>query len=293
MTKFVAALLIALAGLTIPAHTQAAPASTPPVEAWAFCGVHPDSANAAEAVATLAAAHIDATFGPCLKPGADYTVANPGQRYATPAVYHRLVELNASVGIKTVVYDARLWSTNPGTRLNAYQLWAPHLASIAAWDLGDEYDPRTADWDALKARWAWMASCTTPVTGILPYTNHLPWTEVLDQALTDLGADALSFDSYDLPTCLDLTARYAPQTGLLTVAVSALDYGQGAPTPEGIVTAMHALTAAGADRFLVFGGAYPYNPDLTPDPAFGGRSIIDNLGHATPLGAAILQGASS
>ena len=77
-------------------------------ETWAFCGVHPDAPYAAKAIHTLAAsAGIDATFGPCMPPDwSTYTAAEPGGRYADPDTYFRLTVMNASEGMKTIVYDA-------------------------------------------------------------------------------------------------------------------------------------------------------------------------------------------
>src|SRR3954462_14515500 len=94
-------------------------------ETWAFCGVHPDAPNAARSVETLARrAGIDATFGPCMPPDwATYTPAEPGRRYVDPPTYLRGAELNPSVGMKTIVYDARLWSADDGVRRAAIDFW--------------------------------------------------------------------------------------------------------------------------------------------------------------------------
>jgi hypothetical protein len=54
---------------------------------------------------------------------------------------------------------------------------------------------------------------------------------------------------------------------------------------------MQNLRAAGADSFLIFGGATPYNDDLTPDPYFGSKSLINRLGTATMWATAVLRGA--
>ena len=63
---------------------------------------------------------IDATFGPCDIPDPNfkppYSPAFTADRYVAPDVYMRLVQLNATVGMKTVVYDARLWSDDFATR---------------------------------------------------------------------------------------------------------------------------------------------------------------------------------
>jgi hypothetical protein len=288
------AMLATFAFGTAAVHA-APPAPVQPAVAWAFCGVHPDDPNAAAAVAVLAGAHVDATFGPCMPPDrATYTTAEPGARYVDPATYARLVDLNASVGMDTVVYDDRLWSENPGTRLTAYQFWMlnDRLDHVAAWDMGDEFDPKYGDWAILVGRWAIMVEKVEPVTTVGPFTNHLPDAAVIERALADLGHDALSFDCYDVKQAIELTRTFAPLTDDLMVAVSALDYGAGTPSVESIVGMMTALRAEGADRFLIFGGSFPYLSDLTPDPTFGGRSLVDNLGHATPLALAVLDGAT-
>ena len=59
------------------------------------------------------------------------------------------------------------------------------LANIAAWDMGDEYDPSNTDeWDTLIDRWTRMRTFVEPVTGVPPYVNHLATS--LDEALADL-----------------------------------------------------------------------------------------------------------
>jgi hypothetical protein len=266
-------------------------------ETWAFCGVHPDAPNASRAVNSLAvSAGIDATFGPAMPPDwSTYTPAEPGRRYADPDTYDRLTALNASVGMKTVVYDARLWSTDASVRQTAIDFWRPSLGWIRAFDLGDEFDPRTADWAVLVARWRIMFDVVYPATGIGPFTNHLPDAEVLSKALVDMPEQAahLSFDSYDEPTALALTVEFDAQVSHLMVAVNALKHGPFSPTSTGIVRQMRNLRAAGADSFLIFGGATPYNLDLTPDPTFGDRSLISPNGAPNSWANAVLRGAQS
>ena len=266
-------------------------------ETWAFCGVHPDAPSAARAVQTLAvSAGIDATFGPAMPPDwSTYTPAEPGGRYVDPDTYDRLTELNASVGMKTVVYDARLWSTDASVRQTAIDFWMPSIDWIRAFDLGDEFDPGSADWAVLVARWRIMIDIVYPATGVGPFTNHLPYAEVLSKALVDMPeqVDHLSFDSYDEPTALALTAEFDPQVHNLMVAVNALKHGPYSPTSAGIVSQMKNLRAAGADSFLIFGGATPYNSDLTPDPTFGNRSLISPNGAPNSWATAVLRGAQS
>lgn len=269
--------------------------TTGSVETWAFCGVHPDAPNAAMAVRTLAVnAGIDATFGPCMPPDwATYTPAEPGGRYVDPDIYFRLTVLNAGVGMKTVVYDARLWSTDMAVRQEGIDFWAPHVDWIRAFDMGDEFDPGGADWQVLIARWRIMIDVVRPATGVGPFTNHLPFAEVLSQALVDMPEQVahLSFDSYDDPTALALTAEFDSQVNHLMCAVNALKHGPYSPTSARILRQMRNLRAAGADSFLIFGGAAPYTWDLTPDPAFGGTSLFNRLGRPTAWANAVLCGA--
>ena len=265
------------------------------METWAFCGVHPDAPNAAKAVHTLATrAGIDATFGPCMPPDwSTYHPAEPGPRYVDPETYRRLAILNAGEGMKTVVYDARMWSTDAAERQGAIDFWTPTLPWIRAFDMGDEFDPGSADWPVLVARWRIMIDQVIPATGIGPFTNHLPYAEVLSQALVDMPEQRahLSFDSYDEPTALALTLEFDGQVNHLMVAVNALKHGAYTPTSTSITRHMHNLRDAGADSFLIFGGATPYNSDLTPDTTFGTTSLFNRLGNPTMWATAVLRGA--
>jgi hypothetical protein len=56
---------------------------------------------------------------------------------------------------------------------------------------------------------------------------------------------------------------------------------------------MKNLRAAGADSFLIFGGATPYNWDLSPDPTFGSTSLVNRIGGPTAWANAVLRGAQS
>ena len=101
----------------------------------------------------------------------------------------------------------------------------------------------------------------------------------------------LSFDSYDEPTALALTAEFDSQVNHLMCAVNTLKHGPYSPTSAGITAHMHRLRAAGADSFLIFGGATPYNADLTPDPNFGRTSLFNSSGRPTAWANAVLRGA--
>ncbi|MEY2445457.1 MAG: hypothetical protein QOE00_2037 [Ilumatobacteraceae bacterium] len=270
---------------------------TTSAETWAFCGVHPDAPNAAKAVHTLASsAGIDATFGPCMPPDwATYTAAEPGARYVDPETYFRLTVMNAGEGMKTIVYDARLWSSDPAVRQAAIAFWLPHVAWVRAFDMGDEFDPSTPDWAVLITRWRTMLDVVTPATGVGPFTNHLGFSAVLAQALIDMPEHRahLSFDNYDEPTALALAAEFDGQVNHLMCAVNALRHGQLVPTATKITRHMKNLRAAGADSFLIFGGATPYSENLTPDPTFGNTSLVNRIGGPTAWSNAVLRGAQS
>src|SRR4051812_22685621 len=144
-TRNFAALVISstlVFGVATPsAHAAVPPAPPQTVDSWAWCGVNPNDPVAADAVRAMAlAGGIDATFGPCnVPPVPPYTPASADTRYVAPDVYMRLVQLNATVGMKTVVYDKRLWDADIATRDQAIAYWKPVLANIAAWDMGDEF----------------------------------------------------------------------------------------------------------------------------------------------------------
>jgi len=261
----------------------------PPMDAWAFCGVHPDDPHAPTKVSTLAqVAGIDATFGPCLPPDwSTYSPATPGQRYASPETYRRLVMLNATVGMRTVVYDARLWNTDPQVRSSALDEWWSVRHHIAGFDLGDEYDPRGAEWQILVARWTLLVSETVPGIGVWPFTNHLGWDSALTKALTDLPGPMLSYDAYDVPESLRLACTYAPQRPLMC-AVNALAHGPYRPTAQSVEQEMRDHREAGCEAILVFGGDRPINT-----PEFATDSLVTQTGQPTDLAAAVNRGANA
>lgn len=260
----------------------------PPVDAWAFCGVHPDDPHAPTKTQTLAdEAGIDATFGPCLPPDwSSYSPASPGQRYASPEIYHRLVRLNAEHGMQTVVYDARLWDPDPLIRGSALDEWWTVRHHIAGFDVGDEFDPRGAEWEILAQRWSLLIAEAVPALGIWPFTNHLGWELALDRALSDLPGPMLSYDAYDVPESLRLARRYAPQRSIMC-AVNALDHGPYVVDPASLEAAMRDHRREGCDALLIFGGERPI-----ATPGFSADSLVAWDGRPTALARAVAVGAS-
>ena len=284
----VAMLAIGLAPAAGPS-TAAAAVPTPPntVDAWAWCGVNPDDPAATAAVTAMATAGgIDATFGPCNVPIEPYSPAFTSNRYVAPDVYMRLVKLNATVGMKTVVYDQRLWSLVAQDRNDAVAFWQPVLKDIAAWDMGDEFDPVGTEWNILKQRWALMRSDIEVRTGVKPFTNHLPTTAALDKALVDLpGVDRLlSFAKYDGDKGVGLAQAYTSKATLMC-GVNTFNHFIFAPTPASIRADMDALKVAGCDQILVFGGFPVYATQN-----FGDFSVVDRTGAASGRAPATQEG---
>jgi hypothetical protein len=271
-----------------PASAAAMPAPPRQVDAWAWCGVNPDDPAAATAVRAMAqAGGIDVTFGPCNDPTSPpYTPANADTRYVLPDVYMRLVQLNASVGMKTVVYDKRLWSMLATDRSAAIAFWTPVLANIAAWDMGDEFDPNGSEWPILKARWTVVLNNVTPSTGVRPFSNFLPNSFALDKALADLpGADQLlSFAMYDGDRGVSLASSFDSRATKLMCGVNELAF-DFMPTAFSVRTDMDALKQAGCDQILVFGGFPVYG-----STRFGQFSVVDRDGAPTALSPATQEG---
>lgn len=278
-----------LVGIAVPARVAAAPAPTPaaPAVAWAWCGVHPDDPAAIRSARAMAdVAGIDATFGPCNVPTPDYTPAFTANRYVAPEVYRRLVDVNAAAGMQTVVYDARVWSDDPAVRDAAVAFWAPVREHIAAWDLGDEFDPDGPEWEILVHRWGVVRGDVAARTGIAPFTNHLWWAT--DEALADLpGSDQLlSFTLYGSDLGASVAAAHDAGVAELMCGVNAFDHFGYTPTDSSIRAAMAALGDAGCDRFLVFGGHPVYD-----SASFGEMSLVDRDGVAGTWAAAVQEGA--
>lgn len=260
------------------------------VDVWAFCGIHPDHPHAQQQADTLAdIAGVDVVFGPCLPPDwSTYTTSEPGQRYADPDTYRRAVRINAEAGMRTVVYDQRVWSPDPAVRDEAILFWTPVLPSIAAWDMGDEFDPGWPEqWNALIERWAVVRDLVEPVTGIPPFTNHLGSAWTLDRALAEIPGqtEMMSFDAYDVPASLRLAETYSSRVDYLMCAVNALPHGPYQPTPASATSDMRAHAQAGCDGILIFGGTQPIDT-----PGFDHPSLVYPDGSPTPLAAAVLKG---
>jgi hypothetical protein len=278
---------VALTDVAAAPLVPAAPGS--PIDTWAWCGVHPDDPTATTAAMSMATvAGIDVTFGPCNDPfgaGLPYTPAEPGSRYVTPALYRRLVDINASAGMKTVVYDNRMWSANAAVRTQAIDFWMPVVQHIAGWDMGDEFDPDGVEWPILVSRWNQVLADATVRTGVRPFTNHLRWAT--DEALADLpGTELLlSFARYDGDLGAAEAQAHDAQVVTTMCGINAFDHLSYHPTAPKIREDMAVLHAAGCDQFLIFGGQRVYESDN-----FGDGSLVDRQGIATEWAPAVMEG---
>ena len=264
----------------------------PKAEVWAWCGISPSDLHFAEKTQALKDSGVDATFGPCLPPAAGYTPAFPVGRYDTPANYLTLVQRNATLGVKTVVYDARLWSDVADDRNAALQMWLPVSQWISAVDMGDEFDE--AEFLVLAHRWSIVRTYITPTLKAYPFTNLMGVrcvvtcatgsTYYMEWALAHLPGTAslLSFDAYDVPNGAIPDAVWAdPLVQTLMCAVSVTPdvagYMGNAPslpaTDSGVTiyTNMMNLRGAGCDAFLLFNAG-----DAVNTPPFSGvQSVHD------------------
>ncbi|HRE02502.1 MAG TPA: hypothetical protein PLV68_14460, partial [Ilumatobacteraceae bacterium] len=261
------------------------------METWAWCGVRPDEPDALAKVTAMARdAGIDATFGPCRGWFPGYSAAFPGDRYVDAATYMQLVRLNASVGMQTVVYDARVWDADPAVRAAAKQFWRPVYEHIAAWDVGDEYFPESDEWQLLIERMQIVLDDVTLDSGVYPYTNHI--SDAVELALEEVPDQTrlLSFDLYTGDKGVSVARAVADRVERLMCAVNTYQHLIFVPTPASVRADTAALRDAGCDMILVFGGDEVRQQD--PSVTFGPESIIDaRTAEVTPLGTAMLEAA--
>ena len=254
--------------LVLSLARQCDPPPPPPPELWVFCGVDAEAPDAETRTAALAASGATSTLGRCKLPSGPYTPATTADRYTSRHGYGLLVGLNARHGMTTVVYDPGVWSDDPAERAAALDYWRPVLPSIRAWDMGDEFDPAGPEWATLVHRWNVVLEHVTPVTGVRPFTSHLPERYgSLDAAVRDLpgAADLLAFNDYDLTSAIATAARWAPRAKLMC---SINGYGMTglSTTAEKIAGDTRALRPYCAAILLFGGEPVAGGPDFVPVP---------------------------
>jgi hypothetical protein len=202
-----------------------------------------------------------------------------------------LTVINANAGMKTIVYDARIWSDDPATRNAAIEFWRPHIAWVRAFDMGDEFDPNGPEWSVLVHRWQVMMAYVVPQLGVGPFSNHLPWA--IDPALASMPEHVyhLSFDEYNINSALWLADHFNLRVNHLMCAVNALNHSWVTSATK-IKSDMRSLRNYGCDSFLIFGGVNPYSTVPNYDPNFGTYSLVTKNGTATSWATAVLQGST-
>ena len=250
---------------------------------------------------------IDATFGPCDIPDPNfkppYSPAFTADRYVAPDVYMRLVQLNATVGMKTVVYDARLWADDFATRDSAIAYWKPVLANIAAWDMGDEFDPRPTPSRLGRPRAPLGHHAVDRRAGHgRPAVHQLPAISRRDPAgpqptcrASNVCCPSIAIRVTSAPASSLSSARQAK----MMCAVNAFSGGPaGVATPTSMRHVMDVLIQAGCKQFLVFGGFHVYetrtpiqfNPDTITEPTGAATELApvaqEGSGHSSlvPIG---------
>jgi hypothetical protein len=278
----------------VPLTAATASADGPPksVTTWAWCGVHPDDPTAIAAATSMAVySGIDATFGPCKEPDPGYTPAEPLDRYVSPELYRRLILINREVGMQTVVYDKRIWSPDPTVRNEAKVFWRPYYDDIAAWDMGDEFDPSKPEWKTLIQRTNVVLGDVALDSNVQPYTNHVG--SAVEQAIAQVPGSTrmLSFDFYFNDGGESIARSIDARVQTLMCAVNTYDVDQFEGTPETIRDTTNRLLAAGCDMILTFGGTQVYGATfLGPkSPHFGPHSIVDGAGEPTERATASIE----
>ena len=198
----------------------------------------------------------------------------------------RLVQLNTTVGMKTVVYDTRLYSNDPVQRNAAVEFWMPVRANIAAWTSATN-TTTPPQWDTLKLRWTRVRTFVESLTGVPPFANFLPRTTTLNKALVDLpGVERLlSFAIYGGDNGASLAQQFDLKAKLMC-AVNELDHNGLVSTPAKIRSDMDGLKLAGCDQILVFGG-YPVYDN---NGFFADSSVVDLTGAPTNRAPATQEG---
>lgn len=297
----IAALTVAAASIGGCSQAQSTSHGRPMAEVLIFCGVDPyDPLAWKQAQALHDVAGATATYGQCLPGDSSYSADEPGVRELDRNGYAKLVEVNAFAGMKTVVYDAGIWSADLVYRQSVIDFWAQPsfyggrlLDHIYGWNLGDEFNPDSPrEWEVLKTRWNIVINEVMPLTGIGPMANQLGNQRTLDQALTDLPLSNihLAFDMYLDDGGASLARQYNSRAQSLQCAVNALDHWTHGvrllPTPRGITDKMRELRDEGCDIFLVFGGMVPTGTDQ-----YGTTSLVNAKGKASTWATAIAKGA--
>lgn len=199
--KFIVITVFVILGVVYP---QSSGSAQTEVDVFAFCS--PEFGPTFQAdLNAMVDIGVTVMHGPCRQPPSDYSPLEPGVRYASVSEYRYLVISNAIRGVKTVVYDPRVWSESYSTRIEAIRYWKAYAYWIEAWDLGDE--PNINHEQAGKAdetigfsvRWSNMrmvvhALGVEGLTNIPPVLGERYMRNVLDNMFP--GTERIGFNIY-------------------------------------------------------------------------------------------------
>ena len=134
---------VALSGCSLAVRQAVAPETatqgpvrTPSAQVMAFCGPSTANPHWRTQLATLADIGVTAVHGYCYTPPENYTVLEPGARYASQGEYLTLADEARRLGIGVIAYDPMFWTDPEAARLT----WGEYISdgTLVAVDLGDE-----------------------------------------------------------------------------------------------------------------------------------------------------------
>jgi len=253
----------------------AEPARWPRLVAW--CGIEPTDPRFAEKASALVAAGVGAMHGPCRRPDwATYSAIEPGRRYMSADEYQQLVAAAAPFGLRVIVYDQRVWSSDPAERAAAIEQWRPAARSgeLLAFDASDEIN--RDQWPVLVERHDRYSTLVQPELAVPLFASHLPWMDQL--AARDVPAMVpLSVNTFWEQDSAALEARHPGVPLHCTLDLAA--FGPFNASPDSIEATVAAPWAAACHSWLVFNPTSDANPDLFANAV----STWEPDGTATPL----------
>ena len=255
--------------------TPAPVVRTPSLDVVAFCGPSTSNPNWRTQLGALADIGITAFHGYCATPPADYSVLNPGARYASQAEQLLLAGEAQRLGLGIVAYDSTFWTDPPA----ALAAWAPFLAdgTLAGVDLGDV--PGWSDMPELARRADIVRAHTDLEPQVIFLNGRLQ--PVVDQH-NALPTACPSSNDYEqnAPAMMDAhNLRHA--AGCAGIAIDTTGRDLDGDGDRWSTAQLQRALDAGL-RITLFTGTRPENFP-TWDP------LVDELGHITAAGRAVQE----
>lgn len=270
--------LLPLSGCSFAARqaltTEAAPvpARVPSAEVVAFCGPSISNPHWRRQLSTLADIGVTAVHGYCYTPPADYTVLEPGARYASQAEYLTLAAEARLLRVGVVVYDPTFWTDPPA----AAAAWGEYIAdgTLVAVDLGDE--PGWSDMPELARRAALVRTA-----GVEPQVIFLNGRlqNVIEQHRSLPTACPTSDDYEHNGDALNDAAMLRFEAGCAGIAIDTTGRDLDGDGDRWSLAQIARAQATGY-RITLFTGVRPDN-----FPTWD--ALVDDLGRITPAGLAV------